>query len=209
VTRAGHLAHPLNTILTTPMLIAQFAVAVIGVMAISAEYSTGMIRSTLQAQPRRLTILTAKVLVLAVLMLIVGEALSFGAYLAGKAVIAPHVPVSLGDPGVLRAVSCAGLYIVVLALFSLAVGASLRHTAGALTTVLGIMLVISNLTAALPGSWGRHINAYMPMNAGRLVFQQHVDPKQLLTPWQGLGVFALETAILLGAGGYLLRRRDA
>jgi ABC-type transport system involved in multi-copper enzyme maturation permease subunit len=207
--QADHLAHPLDTILTSPMLVAQFAVAVIGVMAISAEYSTGMVRSTLQAQPRRLTILSAKVLVLAGLMVVVGEALSFGAYLTGKAVIAPHIPVHLSDPGALRAVVGAGLYIPVLALFSLAVAAILRHTAAAITTVLGIMLVISNLTALLPDSWGHHINAYMPMNAGSLVFQQHVDPKQLLTAWQGLGVFGVETAILLIAAAVLLSRRDA
>jgi ABC-type transport system involved in multi-copper enzyme maturation permease subunit len=207
--QADHLAHPLDTILTSPMLVAQFAVAVIGVMAISAEYSTGMVRSTLQAQPRRLTILTAKVLVLAGLMVVVGEALSFGAYLTGKAVIAPHIPVRLSDPGALRAVVGAGLYIPVLALFSLAVAAILRHTAAAITTVLGIMLVVSNLTALLPDSWGHHINAYMPMNAGSLVFQQHVDPKQLLTAWQGLGVFGAETAILLVIAAVLMRRRDA
>ncbi|HEY2669479.1 MAG TPA: ABC transporter permease [Rugosimonospora sp.] len=207
--QADHLAHPLDTILTSPMLVAQFAVAVIGVMAISAEYSTGMVRSTLQAQPRRLTILTAKVLVLAGLMVVVGEALSFGAYLTGKAVIAPHIPVHLSDPGALRAVVGAGLYIPVLALFSLAVAAILRHTAAAITTVLGIMLVVSNLTALLPDSWGHHINAYMPMNAGSLVFQQHVDPKQLLTAWQGLGVFGAETAILLVIAAVLMRRRDA
>jgi ABC-type transport system involved in multi-copper enzyme maturation permease subunit len=168
-----------------------------------------MVRSTLQAQPRRLTILTAKVLVLAGLMVVVGEALSFGAYLTGKAVIAPHIPVHLSDPGALRAVVGAGLYIPVLALFSLAVAAILRHTAAAITTVLGIMLVVSNLTALLPDSWGHHINAYMPMNAGSLVFQQHVDPKQLLTAWQGLGVFGAETAILLVIAAVLMRRRDA
>jgi hypothetical protein len=207
--QADRLAHPLDGILTGPMMVAQFAVAVIGVMAISAEYSTGMIRSTLQAQPRRMTILGAKVLVTTGLMLVVGEALSFAAYVTGKAVIAPHIPVHLSDPGVLRAVVGAGLYIPVLALFSLAAGAILRHTAAGLTAVLGIMLVVSNLTQLLPDSWGHHINAYMPMNAGSLVFQQYVAPKQLLTPWQGLGVFAAETAILVVVSGWLMRRRDS
>ncbi|GIH15768.1 ABC transporter permease [Rugosimonospora africana] len=207
--RSSVLANPLDNILASPMTVAQFAVAVIGVMAISAEYSTGMVRSTLQAQPRRMTILGAKILVIVGLMLVVGEALSFAAYATGKAVIAPHVPVHLSDPGALRAVIGAGLYIPVLALFSLAAGAILRHTAAAITAVLGIMLVVSNLTQLLPDSWGHHINAYMPMNAGSLVFQQHVAPKQLLTPWQGLGVFAAETAILVVVAAFLMRRRDA
>jgi ABC-2 type transport system permease protein len=207
--RAGLLASPLEQILSGPMSIAQFAVAVIGVMTISSEYATGMIRSTLQAQPRRITVLGAKIIVLGALMLAVGEILSFGAYIVGKAVIAPHVPVHLDDPGVLRAVIGAGLYIAVLALFSLAAGAIVRHTAGAITSVLGLMLVISNLTGLLPDSWGHHVNAWMPTNAGSLVYQQFVAPKHLLTAWQGLGVFAAETAVLMIVAAYLLRRRDA
>jgi ABC-type transport system involved in multi-copper enzyme maturation permease subunit len=201
--------HPLDQILGGPMSIAQFAVAVIGVMAISSEYATGMIRSTLQSQPRRLTMFTAKLAVLAGLMFVVGEVVSFGAFFVGKLVISPHVPVSLNDPGVLRAVFGGGLYITVLALFSFAFGVMLRHTAGAITAVLGLMLVISQLTQLLPDSWGRHVNAWMPTNAGSLIFQQHVDPKHLLTAWQGLAVFVGWTVLLLLFGAYLLRRRDA
>jgi ABC-2 type transport system permease protein len=207
--RLSIIQHPLGQILEGPMSIAQFAVAVIGVMAISSEYATGMIRSTLQAQPRRLTVFTAKLVVLGALMVVVGEVLSFGAFFVGKLVIAAHVPVGLGDPGVLRAVFGAGLYITVLALFSFAFGLILRHTAGAITAVLGLMLVVSQLTQLLPGSWGRHVNAWMPTNAGRLVLEQRVDPKELLTAWQGLAVFAGWTVLLLLLGTFLLRRRDA
>jgi ABC-type transport system involved in multi-copper enzyme maturation permease subunit len=203
------IADPLSQTLGGPMSIAQFAVAVIGVMAITAEYSTGMIRSTLQAQPRRLTVFAAKIAVLAALMFVVGEAVSFGAYLIGKWILAAHVPMSLADPGVLRAILGAGLYITVLALFSLAIGAIVRHTAGAITTVLGLILVIFQLTAALPRSWGADVNAWMPTNAGQLVFQVHPDPQALFTPWQGLIVFAGWTALLLVIAAYLLRRRDA
>ena len=88
------------------------------------------------------------------------------------------MPVHLSDPGVLRAVFGAGLYITVLALFSLAFGAMLRHTAGAITAVLGLMLVICrNLTQLLPDSWGRHVNAWMPTNAGSLVFEPARGPE--------------------------------
>jgi ABC-2 type transport system permease protein len=207
--RANVLASPLDHILTGPMSIIQFGVAVLGVMAISSEYATGMIRSTLQAQPRRLTVLTAKVLVLGGLMLAVGEALAFGAYGVGRAIISTYVPVHLSDPGVLRAVVGAGLYTAVLALFSLAVGAIFRHTAGGITAVLGLITVVSALTSLLPDTWGHYINAYMPTNAGSLVFQQFVAPKHLLGPWQGVGVFAAETALLLLIAASLLRRRDA
>jgi ABC-2 type transport system permease protein len=85
----------------------------------------------------------------------------------------------------------------------------LRHTAGAITAVLGLMLVVSQLTQLLPGSWGQHVNAWMPTNAGRLILEQRADPTELLTAWQGLAVFAGWTALLLLLGVYLLRRRDA
>jgi ABC-type transport system involved in multi-copper enzyme maturation permease subunit len=207
--QARILQAPLGDILAGPMSVAQFAVAVIGVMAISAEYATGMIRSTLQAQPRRLTMLGAKLAVLGALMFVVGEALSFGAFFVGKLVIGANVPIELGDPGVLRAVFGAGLYITVLALFSFSFALILRHTAGAITAVLGLLLIVSQLTSLLPGTVGRHIHAWMPNNAGYLILEQHPDPSELLTPWQGLGVFIGWTVLLLLFGAYLLRRRDA
>lgn len=207
--RADLTAHPLGVILLRPVIVAQLVVAVLGVMVISAEYTTGMIRSTLQAQPRRLTVLAAKVIVFAALMLVVGEVLSFAAFFGGRAIIAAHIPVGLGDPGVTRAVLGAGLYLALLGLFALAFGAILRHTAGAITTVLGIVLILSILTGLLPGSWGRHVNAWMPTNAGALIMQARPQPDDLLSAWQGLAVFAGWTALLLIVGGVLFVKRDA
>lgn len=201
--------HPLEIILARPVFVSQLVVAVLGVMVISAEYTTGMIRSTLQAQPRRLTVLVAKIVVFAALMLVVGELLSFAAFLIGKPIIAARVPVELGDPGITRAVIGAGLYLAVLGLFALGFGAILRHTAGAITAVLGIVLILSNLTALLPDSWGHHINAWMPTNAGLLILQPQQAPDDLLSPWQGLAVFAGWTALLLIIAGVMFRRRDA
>jgi hypothetical protein len=178
-------------------------------MAISSEYATGMMRSTLQAQPRRLTVLSAKILVTGALMLVVGEALAFAGYGVGKAVIGSYIPVHLSDDGVLRAVIGAGLYTAVLALFSLGVGAIFRHTAGGITAVLGLITVISPLTGLLPNAWGRYVNAFMPTNAGELVFQQHVASKWPLSPVQGLAVFAVETAMTLTLAAILLHHRDA
>jgi ABC-2 type transport system permease protein len=202
-------AHPLEVILVRPVFVSQLVVAVLGVMVISAEYTTGMIRSTLQAQPRRLTVLAAKIAVFAVLMLVVGELLSFAAFLVGRPIIAQHIPVSLGDPGVTRSVLGAGLYLALLGLFALAFGAILRHTAGAITAVLGIVLILSNLTSLLPDSWGRHINAWMPTNAGQLIMQAKPSPDDLLSAWQGLAVFAGWTALLLFIAGVLFVKRDA
>jgi ABC-2 type transport system permease protein len=207
--QANLVRHPLEIILARPVFVSQLVVAVLGVMVISAEYTTGMIRSTLQAQPRRLTVLLAKVAVFAVLMLVVGELVSFAAFFVGRQVIAAHIPVSLGDPGVTRSVVGAGLYLAVLGLFSLAFGAILRHTAGAITAVVGLILVVSNLTGLLPDSWGHHINAWMPTNAGLLILQPHQAPDDLLSPWQGLAVFAGWTVLLLIVAGVLVKKRDA
>lgn len=202
-------SHPLEIVLTRPVFVGQLVIAVLGVMAISSEYTTGMIRSTLQAQPRRMTVLIAKIAVLGTLMLVVGEVLSFAAFLLGSQLIHAHIPVSLSDPGVTRSVLGAGLYIAVLGLFALAFGAIIRHTAGAITTVLGIILILSNLTGLLPDSWGRHVNAWMPTNAGQLIMQPHQAPDDLLSPWQGLAVFAGWTVLLLIVAAVLFRRRDA
>ena len=201
--------NPLELILSRPFQIAQLVVAVLGVMVMSSEYTTGMIRSTLQAQPRRMTVYSAKIAVFAVLMLVVGEVLSFTAFVIGRAIVSGHITVHLNDPGVLRVVFGAGLYVAVLGLFSLAFGAILRHTAGAITAVVGLILVLSNLTGLLPYSWGAHINAWMPTNAGGLIFETHVQPSELLTAWQGMAVFAGWTVLALVIGGILLRKRDA
>ena len=203
------LHRPVDIIIGRPVFIAQIAVVVLGVMVVSAEYTTGMMRSTLQSQPRRLTVLGAKIAVFAALMLVVGEVVSFAAFFAGRSVLSAHVPVSLGDPGVLRSVVGAGLYLAVLGLFSLAFGAILRHTAGAIVAVLGIIVILSNLTQLLPDSWGHHVNAWMPTNAGGLVFEPSLPPDHLLTQWQGFAVFCGWTVLLLGVAAVLMRRRDA
>jgi ABC-type transport system involved in multi-copper enzyme maturation permease subunit len=207
--QARLLHRPLEIILVRPVFVCQLVVAVLGVMVISAEYTTGMIRSTLQAQPRHLTVLAAKVVIFAGLMLVVGELLSFAAFFLGRQLISVHIPVTLSDPGVTRSVIGAGLYLAVLGLFSLAFGAILRHTAGAITGVLGLVLIVSNLTGLLPDSWGHHINAWMPTNAGQLIMQPHQAPDDLLSPWQGLTVFTGWTFLLLAVAAVLLRKRDA
>ena len=117
--------------------------------------------------------------------------------------------VALSDPGVARAVIGTGRSLTVRGLFALAIGALIRHTAGAIATVIGVVLVLPILSGLLPGSWGAHINAYLPEQAGGLITQAHQKPGDLLSPWQGFGVFCLWTAVLLVAAGYLLKRRDA
>jgi len=119
------------------------------------------------------------------------------------------VAVSLSDSGVTRAVAGAGLYLTVLGLFALAIGTLIRHTAGAISAVIGVVLVLPILSGLLPGNWGAHINAYLPEQAGTMITHTQEVSGDLLSPWQGFGVLCVWTVLLLAAGGYLLWRRDA
>ena len=206
---SGIAADPVNFILGTGLGLGQLAICVLGVLVITSEYSSGTIRASLLATPRRYPLLIAKGLVFGALVFVVGEAVAFGAFFLGAAIVHSHFPVALSQPGVTRAVIGSGLYLTVLGLFALAIGSLIRHTAGAVTTVIGLVLVIFNLTGLLPYSWGAHIHAYMPTVAGLLITQDKAQAGQLLSPWQGFGVFCAWTALLLIAGGYLLQRRDA
>jgi ABC-2 type transport system permease protein len=202
-------ADPVNFILGTGLGLGQLAICVLGALVITAEYSSGTIRASLLAVPRRIPVLIAKGLVFGVLVLVVGEAVAFGSFFIGAAIVHSRFPVSLSQPGVTRAVIGSGLYLTVLGLFALAIGSLIRHTAGAITTVIGLVLVIFPLTGLLPDSWGAHVHAYLPTVAGQLITADHQTPGQLLSPWQGFGVFCAWTVLLLAAGGYLLKRRDA
>ena len=107
------------------------------------------------------------------------------------------------------AVIGAGLYLSLLGAMAVAVGAIVRHTAGAITGMIGFVLVLAPLTQLIPGTVGRHIQAYLPSQAGSLIASPRQAPSDLLTPWQGFGGAALWTVLLLALAAYLLRRRDA
>jgi ABC-2 type transport system permease protein len=205
---SGIAGDPVNFILGTGLGLGQLAICVLGVLVITSEFSSGTIRASLLAVPKRIPMLIAKGVVFSVLVFVIGEVV-VGSFFIGAAIVHSHFPVSLSQPGVTRAVIGSGLYLTVLGLFALAIGSLIRHTAGAVTTVIGLVLVIFNLTALLPYSWGAHIHAYMPTVAGLLITADKPASGQLLSPWQGFGVFCAWTALLLIAGGYLLKRRDA
>jgi ABC-2 type transport system permease protein len=207
--RALVAADPAAVILGSGFLISQPAICVLGVMVIASEYSTGMIRSSLLAVPRRLPMLAAKSLVVSLLTLIVSVVTAFGSFFIGASVLDSKVPVSLSDSGVLRAVVGTGLYLAVLSLFALAIGAIVRHTAAGITGVLGFVLVLAPMVQLLPGKAGEYLHAYLPTEAGALIGQAEQGPDDLLTPWQGFGVFCLWTAVLLFVAATLLKRRDA
>jgi ABC-type transport system involved in multi-copper enzyme maturation permease subunit len=206
--RSIYLADPTG-FLSAVLAFAGIPICVLGVMVISSEYSTGMIQASILAVPRRIPMLAAKAAMFATVTFVISEIVGFSSFFIGQAIIHSHVPVSLHDPGVLRAVFGVGLYLTVLGLLGLAIGALVRHTGAALTVAIGLVIVLSNLARILPGSLGTHVAAYLPTNAGVLITHAHQEAADLLSPWQGFGVFCLWAALLFGAAIFLLNRRDA
>ena len=224
---SGLVTDPVSFILGTGLGLGQLAICVLGALVITSEYSSGVIRASLLAVPRRYPMFLAKALVFAVIVFIVGQIVAFVSFFIGVALVNHHVitnsffishhvisvhhtiTVSLSQPGVTRAVFGAGLYLTVLGLFALAIGGLIRHTAGAITAVIGMVLVIFPLAGLLPSSWGAHVHAYLPTVAGQLITADKHQSGQLLSPWQGFGVFCAWTALLLIAALLLLDRRDA
>ncbi|MEV5574724.1 ABC transporter permease subunit [Spirillospora sp. NPDC052269] len=185
------------------------AFGVLGVLVITGEYATGMIRTSLTAVPRRARLFAAKALVLGVVVLIVGEIVSFAAYFLSQLIFADkNLNEGLGAHGVLRAVIGGGLFLTLIALFALAFGALLRHTAGAVTTVLGLLFVLPIVASFLPGTFGETVRKLMPSAAGGAVMGTRPS-RDLLSPWTGLGLFALYTAVLLIVALVLFQKRDA
>jgi ABC-type transport system involved in multi-copper enzyme maturation permease subunit len=207
--KAQVLADPTGQILGSGFQFSQLAICVLGVLVMTAEYSTGTIRASVLAVPVRTPMLAAKALVFAVLVFVVTEVAAFPSFFIGAAILHSRAPVSLGDPGVLRAVIGAGLYGMVLGVFAIAIGTLVRHTAGAITGIIGFVLVLSPLALLLPGTIGQHIHAYLPTVAGQSIVTSVQGPDDLLTAWQGFGVFGLWTAALMVLAGYALKRRDA
>jgi hypothetical protein len=191
------------------MVAAQLAIAVLGVLCISSEYSSGMIRTSLIAVPKRGRLLAAKSLVFAVVTFVVGEVTSFTAFFVGQALIVGHAPhAALGDPGVARAVVGAGLYLTALAVLSVAVGTLLRHPAAAIAAMIAVLFVLPGIAQALPDSWRNPVTEFWPTLAGGQLASVHI-PAHTLQPWPGFGVMCLFTAIVYAIAWTLLDRRDA
>lgn len=205
--RQGVVDDPVGTIFGA-LGLAELVICVLGVLVITSEYSTGTIRASVLAVPRRSPMLVAKAVVFAALTLVVGEIAAFASFFAGAGLLQSHAPVSLDDPGVLRAVAGTGLFLAAMSLVALGAGALIRHTAGAIAGVIGFVLVLSPLASSLPGTVGAHVSAYLPTNAGQLIVFAHPDPDALLTPWWGLAVCALWGVALLAVAAFRLKRRD-
>jgi ABC-type transport system involved in multi-copper enzyme maturation permease subunit len=208
-TREAIVADPTRMILPAGLNLSQLAVCVLGVLVITNEFSSGTIRASLLAVPTRTPMLVVKTGVFAVLVFVVGEIAAFPSFFIGAAILHDKASVSLTDPGVLRAVIGAGLYLAVLGVFAVAIGTLIRHTAGAITGIIAFVLVLAPLAQLIPGSVGRHVHAYLPSEAGGLIVSATRGPDDVLSPWQGFGVFCAWTALLLVLALLSLKRRDA
>jgi ABC-2 type transport system permease protein len=185
------------------------AIAVLGVLCVSSEYSSGMIRTSLIAVPKRGRVLAAKSLAFAVVTFVVGEATSFAAFFVGQALISGHAPhAALGDPGVARAVVGAGLVLTAVAVLSVATGTLLRHPAAAITCMVAILFVLPAIAQALPDSWRNPVTEFWPTMAGGQLANVHIAA-HTLQPWPGFGVMCLFTVIVYAIAWTLLDRRDA
>ena len=212
----GHLsAHQKATIDSVRLSLgglhlSQIAVGLLGVLAVTSEYSSGMIRATLAAVPQRRLLLTAKALVLTATVAATGIAACLAAYLVFQAFLpaGDAMRTTLTDPGVLRAVTGAGLYLTVLGLLGFGLGTVLRSSAGAVAALFGVLFVPTLLVALLPSSWQDTIGPYLPMNAGDAIYIVRPEA-HTLQPWTGFGVFCLYAAAALAAGFVLISRRDA
>jgi ABC-type transport system involved in multi-copper enzyme maturation permease subunit len=181
---------------------------ILGVLVITGEYSSGLIRATLAAVPRRPRVLAAKTAVVAAVMLAAGEVLAFAAFFAGEAALNSSLPhASLSQPGVARAVLMAGAFPCLMALIGLGLGALIRHTAGAIGTVVAVIFVLP--LVVLPVPHGAGIEKFLPLEIGENSLTAVKPVADSLTPWAGLLMMCVYAAAALIAGGVALTRRDA
>ncbi|MGW7347975.1 ABC transporter permease subunit [Streptomyces sp. NPDC054854] len=189
------------------MLLGQLAILVFGALVVGSEYSTGMIRTSLAAVPGRGKLMLGKVLVATALALVVGLATAFLSFFLGQALLGDH-STDLGADNVLRAVIGFGLYLALLALFSIGVSMMLRNTAASISLLVTFILILSIVLSIIDAT--RKVAYYLPNQAGSAIMQT-VPPGEDVPygPWGGLGIMAL-WALAAVLGGYLvLRKRDA
>ena len=190
--------------------LAQLGIGVLGVLIISGEYSTGMIRSSLMAVPRRLPVLAAKVLVYAGVvfaLMLVATCISF--FVTQAIVTEHHVQHGIGDPGALRVLVGNVLFLTVLGIMCVGLGGWVRNSAGGLAAFVGLIFVLSGIVAILPSSISNSVTPYLPLNAASAVATQHFDNSHHLAPWAGFGLFCGYTLIILVGASITLMRRDA
>jgi hypothetical protein len=192
------------------LLFAQLVLGVVGVLAFSGEYGTGMIRATLAVVPARLPVLWAKVIVLVGLVLPVTMLCAFADFFAAAAIESSRggSTLSLTAPGVLREVAGSSLYLTVVVIIGLALGALLRKTAAGLSVFAAVFFVVPVVVAALPHNI-TGFAPYLPSDAGGALWGSPLDSAHALSPWTGFACLCGYAVVLTALAAWRLRRRDA
>ena len=187
--------------------LAQLAIGVLGVLLISGEYATGMIRATLSAIPRRLPVLWAKAGLYAAVTLVLMLVSSFLAFLIRQHFLGSH-GTTLSAPHAWRAIFGTAGYLTLIAVMAVAFGFAIRSTAGGISALFGLLLVLPGIGQLLPTSWQTHTLPYLPSNAGSAMYSARPDPTAL-SPGSGLLVLLIWVVLALACAAFLLKRRDA
>jgi ABC-2 type transport system permease protein len=187
----------------------QLLIGVLGVLFVSGEYSTGMIRSTLAAVPKRVPVVLAKAIVFGAVALVAMTVASLIAFLAAQPFLAHYGhSYGLGDPTVLRVVFGTGLYLALVGLLGGALGWIVRSTPGGISALVAVLLVVPVLLEVFPGSWPKSVGEYLPAQAGS-AFVSSLPADHTLSPGPGLLVLVVWVLGSLTVGAVLLVRRDA
>jgi ABC-2 type transport system permease protein len=198
-----------GSFITWGMMIAQITAVVLGALMVTTEYGTGMIRTTFSAVPARGKVLAAKSMLVVAVLGVVGTATALVGYVGGNYFLDREGVGMALEGDVLRAMYGSGLYLAGIGLFTVAVGFLLRHTAGTISIVLALMLILGNMANLIPGAFGEWVVKLMPGNAGSSIAAPVSFNPNLLDPWVGFAVFCAEIAVLMVAAYVLVKRRDA
>ena len=189
--------------------LAQLAFGALGVLAISSEYTTGLIRTTVASVPRRRAVIAAKAAVVGAVSLLAGELVAFATFFTGQqALSAQHLNVTLAHPGALRGVLAAGFYLAVMAWLGLGLGAVIRHTAGAITAMTGVVFLLPTIVGALPAPWNTDIGRFTVNLAAQQTIYQHPHPGYFPAGPSFL-IVAGYAAAAIAAAAFMITRRDA
>jgi ABC-2 type transport system permease protein len=189
--------------------LAQLLIGALGVLFVSGEFSTGMIRSTFAAVPKRLPVLWAKLIVFLAVTAVSMVAVSLVAFLCAQALLSHYrAGYSLSDPGVLRVVLGTGVYLTLVGAIGAAVGWIVRSTPGSLVAYFGAILVVPVLFGSVLGTWGKNVAQYLPSTAGAS-FASSIREPHTLSPWTGLVVMGAWAVAAVVVAAIELRRRDA
>jgi ABC-2 type transport system permease protein len=198
-----------GSFLTWGMMIAPVCAVILGALAVTTEYATGMIRSSFAAVPSRGYVVAAKALLVAGVLFVVGTVTALVGYHGGNYFLDREGIGMALEGDVLRSMYGSGLYLAGIGLLTVAVGFLLRHTAATVSVVIALILVLGNMVMLVPGELGDWLVKLMPGNAGGVISTPTSFNPNLLEPWTGFGVFAAEVAVLLVLAFAVVRRRDA